>query len=762
MMLMNQNLSLVLQLNVNPQLEIVQILIVNAPNVNNTIKVGQNFKEIINDNSLLHLISEVIQQGKVNEEIEVKLSNTLLIGSFKLIINKIHPQLYSIIFLKHLNSLKTENKFNPLENLLLNLSTDGIILVNRFGYIQYCNKAFYEMSKYSMNLLKNKLFYPLFIRSNEWSISSDKEVFHNDEMIALDGAIIPVQIRKHTLKISETEKGVVYIVKNISQLKSVENELNIREKIIESIFYASRQFLFSTNWEENIFNVLAHLGKAIKASRINLIENRVNSKDEICMKFNTIWTIDHLNQNILANQKCVPYFPEHDELFFELSAGNIYYIDADEKYAFYHQHMNIKSAILIPIFMQDEWWGFLGVDECYQHRAFKNSEIHALKQIADLIGAAIYQQKILKQTQLLKEKSEESDRLKTAFLSNIGHELRTPLNAVIGFSELLKKNNLEPEKQKEFIQHIIDNSQKLLQSIDHLVNFAKLEANTIVIKPETINIFNFLNEIAFFTKNEINKSRKNIDVSINCNSYDFQIITNKKLLVQTFTQLLTNAIKFTLNGRIEIGCRLKDELFEFYVLDTGIGIEHDKLSVVFNRFRILENETTRTNPGMGIGLPITKRIIEKLNGHIWIESELNHGTTVFFTLPKEIISNTTYNTQQSIDKLEPSTLYLLEERNDIFYKIYSILKVEFNNIIRIKKVEEIKPEKASIIILNSSNLNPSDVQYLKNLQKQYPQIKLMSQSFNIQHNTTPNIDGFTLLPQNYGQILPTIKSILKR
>jgi len=241
---MNQNLSLVLQLNVNPQLDIVQIQIINAQNINSTLKVGQPLKELIDDESLLHQISDIIQQGKNNEEIEVKLLNTHMAGTFKLIVNKIHPQQYSIIFLKQLNLLKNEKEFNPLENLLLNLSTDGIIVVNRFGYIQYCNKAFSEISKYSVNSLKNKLFYPLFIRADEWSVSTHKESFHFDELVALDGAIVPVQIRQHHIKISDTEKGFVYIVKNISQLKSVETELNLRENIIESIFYASRQFLF--------------------------------------------------------------------------------------------------------------------------------------------------------------------------------------------------------------------------------------------------------------------------------------------------------------------------------------------------------------------------------------------------------------------------------------------------------------------------------------------------------------------------------------
>jgi len=295
-----------------------------------------------------------------------------------------------------------------------------------------------------------------------------------------------------------------------------------------------------------------------------------------------------------------------------------------------------------------------------------------------------------------------------------------------------------------------------------LVNFAKLEANTIAIKPETIHIFNLLHEISFYAKNEINKHHKNIDVSFNCSNTNLQIITDKKLLLQIFTQLISNAIKFTLNGRIEIGCHLKNEQFEFYVLDTGIGIEKEKLSLVFNRFRILEDETTRTKPGMGIGLPITKRIIEKLNGHIWIESELHQGTTVFFTLPQAIEPSLS-NKGKPTNELYPTTLYILENQNDIFYKIYSILKVEFNDIVRIKQVEDINPDKASMVILNSSTLNPSNINYLRNLQKTYPQIKLIHQSFNIPHFTTKSaIEGFTLLPQSYGQILPTIKSILKR
>ncbi len=741
----------VLQVNINHKLEIVQLIYIEG--IIKSVKVGMVLTDIIGE-CFNETILQAIELGtnKANDEQFVK--NDYFNSKIKIELNKNHPQSYNINVYTA-KSIEKTKPINPLENLLLDLSTDGIIVVDRFGYIQYSNKAFSEMSRYPSSTLKGKIFYPLFVRSQEWFINSESYSVCYDDMIALDGALIPIQIIKHFLKISDTQKGFVYIIKNVSQLKSVEQELNLRENIIESILFASQQFLFSTDWEKNIHKVLAHLGNSIKASRINLIENHVNHNEELCMKFNASW-INENNKGFELSQRCVPYFPEHDDLFSELSAGNIFFIENNEQYSFYHKDYKFSSSILIPIFKNDDWWGFLGVDECSRIRTWKQSEIQALKQVANIIGAAITQKTNIQHIESLRLKSEESDRLKTAFLSNIGHELRTPLNAVLGFSDLLKKYSLTDDKRIEYSQFISDNSQKLLKSIDLLVNFAKLEAGNINIIPEQINICTFLQELAVYANNEITKSAKKIALSVQCADKETFIITDKKLLIQIFSQLISNAIKFTTSGVIEIGIK-KGNYFTFFVSDTGRGIEKDKISFIFNRFRILENETTRINPGMGIGLPVAKRLVERLQGNIFLESEVNVGTVVYFTLPARLEirhEQLSYNEPNETD-----TIYLLEENNEIYFKLYTILKSRYPSIKRAQNLKEIEPEKASMIILNAGKISADQLQYLKNIEKRFPRLKIVNQTFSPSKNSVNT--GMTTLPNNYKELLSSIKSILK-
>lgn len=752
---MNQDQNIILHVSVNHELIITQLLMVNTTYFSNTIKIGLSIAEITNEETHKY-IKNIINSGKNNEDFDIKCSNVYLKSNIHIKAQKIHSQLYSITFFKKELPHKDKLALNELEYLLLDLSTDGIIVVDRFGYIQYSNHAFSEMTKYTSETLKNKLFYPLFTNFNEWTIDSNNNNTFFDNILALNGSVIPIQIIKHEIRTNE--KSTVYIIKNISQLKSFENELSTREKIIDSIFFASQQFLFSTNWEENIHKVLEHIGKSIHASRINLIKNQINNNNEICMKIEQSWSNKTFKHITLSNQKCIPYFPHHEDLFFELTAGNIYYIDNDPKYEFYHNKFNIKSSILFPIFMKDEWWGFLGVDECEKNRLFKNSEIQAIKQIANIIGASIYQQNIIHELHILKNKSEESNRLKTAFLSNIGHELRTPLNAVLGFGELLKKPSLTPEKQNEYINKILDNSKKLLQSIDHLVNFSKLESGTIQINPEPIAIQNLLYELTIYANNEVRNQNKAIIISTQCDNLNTIITTDKKLFLQAFAQLISNAVKFTHAGKIELGCQYKNQQFLFFISDTGIGIEKDKITLIFSPFRMLENETTRIHSGMGIGLTIAQRIIKKLKGEIWIESEKGIGTTVFVTLPPtlEVVSK---HIQHYEYETEPKTIYMLEHNNEIYFRLYSILKLEYPNIVRIKKIEEIEPEKASMVILNSTFYTPDNINNLKQLTLQYPKIRIANHSFTKEKHSLSM--EFISLPKKYEQILPTIKSILK-
>jgi len=239
-----------------------------------------------------------------------------------------------------------------------------------------------------------------------------------------------------------------------------------------------------------------------------------------------------------------------------------------------------------------------------------------------------------------KERAEESDKLKTAFLANMSHEIRTPMNAIIGFSELLNDEELTKDNRREFVRLINDNSKLLLSLIEDIIDVAKIEAEQIKIVQSTCQVNQILDELGKYYKIELNKDEhKSLEIKVVKEHEDerFAIISDPLRFKQIMNNLIGNAIKFTEKGFIEFGYNLKDEnTIQFYIKDTGIGLPLDKLNVIFERFRQAEESTTKEYGGTGLGLTISRRLIELLGGTIWVESVLHQGSTFYFTLPLKI------------------------------------------------------------------------------------------------------------------------------
>jgi PAS domain S-box-containing protein len=239
------------------------------------------------------------------------------------------------------------------------------------------------------------------------------------------------------------------------------------------------------------------------------------------------------------------------------------------------------------------------------------------------------------ETELIKakEKAEESDRLKSAFLANLSHEIRTPMNGILGFAELLKEPDLSPENQQEFIQIIESNLQRLLGIINDLIDISRIEAGEATLKIKKTNINKMLQELQSVFQSEVKK--KNIRVSCYCDldEEESTIETDSTKLNQIVTKLLKNALKFTEEGSITYGYKRKESKLEFYVADTGPGISSEKKELIFERFMQADQGLTRKYEGAGLGLAISKAYVELLGGSIWVESELGKGSTFFFELP---------------------------------------------------------------------------------------------------------------------------------
>jgi len=232
-----------------------------------------------------------------------------------------------------------------------------------------------------------------------------------------------------------------------------------------------------------------------------------------------------------------------------------------------------------------------------------------------------------------KKKAEESDNLKSAFLANVSHEIRTPLNSIVGFSSLLKEPDLDEETRKSYIELIESNNESLLVLIDEIIDLSKIEAQQLTLKKENFSVDELISELfLIFNRGKFN-SEVDLRVGQMIDGKSLSIFSDRVRVKQIFINLLSNALKFTDSGFIEIGY-FQSENGEIclYVKDTGIGIEPEHHQAIFHRFRKLNENHSRLYRGTGLGLAITQKLVELLGGKIWLESELGKGSVFYFTL----------------------------------------------------------------------------------------------------------------------------------
>lgn len=262
-----------------------------------------------------------------------------------------------------------------------------------------------------------------------------------------------------------------------------------------------------------------------------------------------------------------------------------------------------------------------------------SSEEHLVLLVRDITLRKAAERKLIR----AKMKAEENDLLKSAFLANMSHEIRTPLNAIVGFSQIILDKDITPEEQERFYEYINQNSNQLIWLVNDIIDLSKLQSNQLVIRNSIANLNQIVDQMKDLA--EIEKKTRDKDHLLIILEKEFpdeegMILVDHYRLKQILTNLLVNAIKFTPKGYIQFGYRIKDDAtLLFFVRDTGIGIPKNRQGEIFQYFHQLENTLNRANTGTGLGLAICKRLVELMEGTIWLQSEPGKGTTFFFTLP---------------------------------------------------------------------------------------------------------------------------------
>lgn len=354
----------------------------------------------------------------------------------------------------------------------------------------------------------------------------------------------------------------------------------------------------------------------------------------------------------IAPAECIINFPEI--LKTKLYESAVFTFDENSSFfkALKIEKTN-STFLLAKLNIRETVFGFILLSKS-TNTPFNNDEEELVKAFASLVSYSIkdselssvfklqlraLQDSIVDKTEAyatIKKQNEkilEADKIKNEFLANISHELRTPLNAIIGFSEALSMKIFGPltEKQEEYVTDIHVSGLHLLGMINEILEISKIEAKAIKLAIGRFNLQTSLNEVCNIVKPLANK--KQITLAKMTNDF-LEIDADYQKIQQILYNLLSNAIKFTgENGRIEIGYNVEDECAVIYVKDNGVGIDKKYEGKIFGKFVQLNNVYSKKESSTGLGLTITKELVELHNGKIWFESIVGEGTTFFVKLP---------------------------------------------------------------------------------------------------------------------------------
>ncbi|MHC1704543.1 MAG: ATP-binding protein [Tenuifilaceae bacterium] len=460
--------------------------------------------------------------------------------------------------------------------------------------------------------------------------------------------------------------------------------------------------------QEEIKKILYNLAKSeVHINEIKLFYDTIQNELNKILDANNLFVVqfDKFRQNLVLN-----YMVDEMDKFTKIPPGKTLsaYLITQGKSLLLNQHeiQNLCNEGLIdfvgtpakcwmgvPLFNNNEVYGLIGLQSYKSENAYTLEDLKILEFISNQIAISIKRKENEINLRVAKERAEESDKLKSAFLANMSHEIRTPMNAIIGFSELITRKTVSQDKKDNYAQYITNSGKTLLNIIDDIIDIAKIEAGQLKISKSNTYINVMLNEILEFVNNEKKRNKKDnilFSKSEAITDISFSILCDSLRLRQILGNLLNNALKFTVEGIIEFGYIIPNNAtILFYVRDTGIGLSEDKIPFIFDRFRQADDSTTRNYGGTGLGLTISKKLVEMMGGRIWVESEKNKGSTFFFTLPLIIPNNSIKlveerNDSTLTDVFEGKTILIAEDEDVNFLFLQEVLASTKVNILRAK------------------------------------------------------------------------------
>ena len=420
-----------------------------------------------------------------------------------------------------------------------------------------------------------------------------------------------------------------------------ENSVRRREDLLNVVGRVAALLLYEGGNEslaDLMLKSMDLIGQSVDADRVHIWRNETVDGQLLFMHAHR-WLSDFGKRiTVIPIGQKFPYgeHPEWESAFMRGDYINkpVRKLSANEKDFF--RNYEVKSVVILPLFLRDKFWGFFSVDDCRRERVFTNGEIEILRSASLIMASALLRDEITRSLAAAVETAELASRTKSAFLANMSHEMRTPMNAIIGMTAIGKA---APDKERMVycFEKIEDASKHLLGVINDILDLSKIEAGRFELNAAEFNFERMLQRVANVVGYKIAEKKQRFKVYIDRKIPEF-LVGDDQRLSQVITNLVGNSVKFTPDGgTIRIGTYFMGEsggvcTVKVTVSDSGIGISPEQQARLFKPFIQAETGTSRKFGGTGLGLTISKGIVEMMGGEIWIESELGKGATFAFTV----------------------------------------------------------------------------------------------------------------------------------